>query len=429
MTKSYLPDRPLWFYMFFALGLFVTLNTYIGAQGHGNAQIPLLLYLIILGSIIAKYHIFRWRSPSIVIFSLLILYGAVGSFVARFAGQELSYFTGMALGIIVASLHFLPKSAAIDFSLIKKFLYYSGLLFVVSRIARIIIADFIEVPDKALFLTHEVSFLLVFVVLIPLFEKKWLVAFLGFGLSTLFLMLDFRTTTFLIYVLIMLSSMIFMADPLRDSFKKIYHIGIFALPAIVLFVLFLLDDLIAIVKALDLYFRGLLQRPDTQSFRENLNQLAIDQIAQNPWLGELFQGSSVSVQHFYYGAWRVDSVHNVFLALGVQGGLLFLLPFVLLIGTMIITASRMAARHWTLHGEAARMLAVLVVALLGAVVSGLVNPFLGYAMGAFWFWTIVMLIYLVQSQVARAQPITKGRSRGGYLALDLHAVDSTNRSV
>jgi O-antigen ligase len=396
MSKLVSHERPVWFYMFFALGLFVTLNTYIGARGHGNAQIPFVFYLIILASIIAKYHVFRWRSPSVAVLSMLILYGAAGSFVARVSGEELSFFTGMALGVIVITLHFLPKNVLIDLCLVKKFLYFSGLLFVVSRIGLLLVSDYVEVTYPVLFLTHEVAFLLPFVFLIPLFDKKNMSALMGLMLSTLFLVVDFRTTTLIIYVFIIISAIVFMIQPFRISLKNINRTLLLLFSVLAIFVITLTGDLVQKVAEIDLYFRDLLGRPNTQTFRQNLNELALEKIAAKPFLGEIFQGSSISLEHLYFGAWRTDPVHNVFLAMGAQGGLVFLILLVSILLFLLITATRVSARSWASQPEGAKVLATLVVSLASAVVSGMVNPFLSYAMGAFWFWTIIMLLFLVK---------------------------------
>lgn len=390
-------QRPAWFYMLFALGLFVTLDIFIGAQGRGNPQIPLLVYIVILGCIIAKYRIFRWRSLSVAIFSLLILYGAVASFVARAAGQEFSYFTAMGLGIIVISLHFLPKSAVIDISLIKRFLYYSGMLFVISRMVRMFAGASTGITDPMLFLTpsHEMAFLLPFVVLIPLFERKYSRTLLGLVLVAVFLILDFRTTIFLSVILTIISSMLFVLRPMRAALRRIRRILLVSAPVIGLALVALADNTYHSIRGLDRFFRDLLGRSDTQSFRESLNALAVERISENAWLGDLFQGHSISLQHYYFGVWRTDTVHNVFLVLGAQGGLLFLVPFIILLIALIVNGVRVAARFWRFEPEGARLLAVLVIALVSAVMSGMFNPFLGYAMGAFWFWTIIMLIYLL----------------------------------
>lgn len=381
-------EWPLWLLLGSILSLIVSIDVFI------LFRMPVIKHIPVLVSIFLFFYYMNGRVViykthfSIYFFILLFIISVPGIIFNKISGIETSYFTAIVMILFMVSIILIPNSKInkIKYEDLLKLMFMIGLIFIVSRIIITIIDPLTRAPR------HELAFLLPLFISPMILSKDKSKIIIAVILAFLFLIINPRTTVFLVYI-------ITFGIPLLILFINKYGLKYFIYT--ILLILSLLGIFIVPIlhglSWLDETFKTSLGSSSNADFRQYFLVKGIVEFLKSPIYGSLFAGETAYENK--YMSFKLP-LHNDILELMVQGGIIGLILFFCgYFGLLFNFIKKYYELLTVLTQETKILIITIFTSMMSAIITFTFNPILNATKTGFILFFIIGVGYIVSRKL------------------------------
>jgi hypothetical protein len=344
-----------------------------------------LVYLIVY--FIFKPKLYKTKLKESFWWILLLLIALPGVIINKII-YDSGFFTAIFNIIIMLSIFYTSKNDGINYVKLFHFIYFFCISFVVFAILAILFNLSGEL------ITHEKSFLICPVLLIPFYLRKWLLFLISLFLVLVFINLDPRTTHIInlgiIFILVLVLKLF--------SIKRVQRLSKFFV--FVLFVFSLLFGTIVydFIRQVNVDYKKSQGADENSYHRELLWLIGFQEFLSSPIYGNYFTGrTSYDPGKTMSGNSEFDMapLHNDYLEFLTKGGVIGLLIFLAAIISTLSKAFKIIVNNEESE-KVRKMLSVLFIVIFTACVTMAYNPVINRTRSNFFFYFFIALVFILR---------------------------------